>query len=222
MILDGANYHIRSNNSNVHYWEQDVYPRWTPMRVFRPIPDQKRGAGVEPHYHDNDEFWFFTSGYGEAWLNDKVYKITPNTIVYTPMGVVHRFQMFTEFDNLAIITPVERQRRGGHLLVEVDGPPEPTVDGYVVPGDINTGPVANRGPRNPLSELRTVELVAGEGLPEGRLATNEHWAVIGGSLHVAVDGVEADLSYGDIALLRAGAVRTIRADAGARVVLGRE
>ena len=113
MILDGANYHIRSNNSNVHYWEQDVYPRWTPMRVFRPIPDQKRGAGVEPHYHDNDEFWFFTSGYGEAWLNDKVYKITPNTIVYTPMGVVHRFQMFTEFDNLAIITPFERQRRGG-------------------------------------------------------------------------------------------------------------
>ncbi len=96
------------------------------------------------------------------------------------------------------------------------------MDGYVVPCDINTGPVANRGPRNPLSELRTVELVAGEGLPEGRLATNEHWTVIGGSLHVAVDGVEADLSYGDIALLRAGAVRTIRADAGVRVVLGRE
>ena len=61
------------------------------------------------------------------------------------------------------------------------------MDGYVVPCDINTGPVANRGPRNPLSELRTVELVAGEGLPEGRLATNEHWTVIGGRLHFAVD-----------------------------------
>lgn len=222
MILNGANYHIRSNNSNVHYWEQDVYPRWTPLRVYRPISNQKQGGGVEPHYHDNDEFWFFTSGYGEAWLNGTVYKITPNTIVYTPMGVVHRFQMFTDFDNLAIVTPVERQGRGGHLLVEVDGPPVPTVDGYVVPGDINTGPITNRGSRNPLGELRTVELAAGEGLAEARLATNEHWAVIGGSLWVAVDGVEADLSYGDIALLRAGAVRTIRADTGARVVLGRE
>src|SRR5438552_9710582 len=188
MILDGATYHIRSSNSNLHYWEQDVYPPWTPMRIYRPIPGQKKGAGVEPHYHDNDELWLFTSGHGEVWLNDRVYGITPNTLVYTPMGVVHRFQMFTEFDNLAIVTTLERQRRPDHLLVEVDGPPEPTVDGYVVPGELNVGLIANRGPRNPLSELRTVEIAPGDGVAEAPLTANEHWAVIAGSLRLDVDG----------------------------------
>src|SRR5205807_2557177 len=109
-----------------------------------------------------------------------------------------------------------------HLLVEIDGPPEPTVDGYVVPGELNVGPIANRGSRNPLSELRTVEIAPGDGVAEGRLTANEHWAVIAGSLRLDVDGVGTELVYGDVALLRAGALRRARADADASVVLGRE
>ena len=46
---------IRSLNSNDVYWEQEIYPAWTPLRTYRPFPNQKRGAGVEPHYHDGDE-----------------------------------------------------------------------------------------------------------------------------------------------------------------------
>ena len=40
------------------------------------------------------------------------------------MGVIHRFQMFTDFDNLAIVTPLERRKRATHILVDEDGPPE--------------------------------------------------------------------------------------------------
>jgi mannose-6-phosphate isomerase-like protein (cupin superfamily) len=213
---------LRSRNSNEIYWEQGVYPSWTRLNCFHPFPVQKRGSGVEPHYHDNDEIWLFTSGNGEVWLNGRSFPITPNTLVYTPMGVVHRFQMFTEFDNLAIVTPLERQRRATHILVEEDGPPEPTVPGFVIPGSENHGPIANRGSRCPLSELRLIELAPGDGFSEQRLSQNEHWAVLDGSIQLSVDGLTAELIPGDIALLRAGAVRQLRADDHARLVVCRE
>jgi mannose-6-phosphate isomerase-like protein (cupin superfamily) len=213
---------IRSRNSNEIYWEQRVYPAWTRLNCFHPFPSQKRGAGVEPHYHDSDEIWLFTSGRGEVWLDGQSFPVTPNTLVYTPMGVVHRFQMFTDFDNLAIVTSLERRQRATHILVEEDGPPEPTVPGFVVAGRDNVGPIAKRGPRCPLSELRLIELAAGDELSEQRLAQNEHWAVLDGSLKLGVDGLQVELFPGDVALLRQGAARWLRSPGGVRLVVGRE
>ena len=75
----------------------------------------------------------------------------------------------------------------------------------------------------PLSELRLITFGAGERVNEERLSHNEHWLVVGGAIHLAVDGsLEIELVQGDVALLRAGAVREIWANGGARVVLARE
>lgn len=221
MILTDSRYVIRSQNSNRIYWEQGMYPDWTRISAFQSIPGQKQGAGVEPHYHDNDEIWLFLSGHGEVWLDGQSMPITPNTAIYTPMGVVHRFQMFTEFDNVAIVTPLERQKRATHVLVERDGPPQRTVAGFIIPGAENTGPF-DPGPRCPLSELRPVKLGAGQTLDTEVLATNEHWIVLEGIVQLQVDDLEIELDVHDLALLRAGAQRRLHAASGARLVLARE
>ena len=222
MIIENKHYMIRSGNSNNIYWEQGIYPDWTALSAFRHFPDQRIGTGVEPHYHDNDELWLFTAGHGEVWLNDQRFEITPNTLVYTPMGVVHRFQMFTDYENNAIVTRLERQKRPIHILVEESGPPIPTVPGFVVPGDSNTGPIPNRGSRCPLSEWRVITFGPGEGIDEAPLACNEHWLIVGGTINLTVDGLELELSGEDLAMLKAGAVRRISSAEGARVVLARE
>lgn len=222
MIVSSSHYVIRSLNSNDVYWEQDVYPTWTALSCLRPFPNQKVGAGVEPHYHDNDEIWLFTAGRGEVWLNDDVYPITPNTLVYTPMGTVHRFQMFTAFENVAIVTRLERLKRPTHILVEEVGPPEPTVPGFVVAGGRNTGPLKNRGARCPLSEMRMITLAPGDAIGEARVPSNEHWAILSGTMHLSIGDLTVDLTSGDIALLRAGVVRQLRSTAGARVALVHE
>jgi mannose-6-phosphate isomerase-like protein (cupin superfamily) len=222
MIVNTPRYMIRSLNSNDVYWEQEIYPAWTPLRTYRPFPNQRRGAGVEPHYHDADEIWLFTSGRGEVWLNDQRFPVTPNTVVYTPMGTVHRFQMFTDFENVAMVTRLERQRRPIHITVEEDGPPVPSVPGFVVPGEQNRGPIAQRGTRCPLSELRLVELAAGDGVDAATIPTNEHWAVVAGSVRLAVEDLEVELVPGDVALLRAGTRRLLAAERGARLALARE
>ena len=222
MIIENQHYMIRSGNSNNIYWEQGIYPDWTALSAFRHFPDQRIGTGVEPHYHDNDEMWLFTAGRGEVWLNEQRFEITPNTIVYTPMGVVHRFQMFTGYENNAIVTQLERQKRPIHILVEEAGPPIPTVPGFVVPGESNTGPIPNRGSRCPLSEWRVVIFDPGEDIDEAPLTCNEHWLVVGGTINLTVDELEIELSNEDLAMLKAGTVRKIRSAEGARVVLARE
>ena len=232
MIIENQHYMIRSGNSNNIYWEQGIYPDWTALNAFRHFPDQQIGTGVEPHYHDNDEMWLFTAGRGEVWLDDQRFEITPNTLVYTPMGVVHRFQMFTGYENNAIVTRLERQKRPTHILVEESGPPVPTVPGFIVPGERNTGPIPNRGSRCPLSEWRAVTFQPGsdlsecperhESIDEVPLTCNEHWLVVGGTINLTVDGLEFELSSEDLAMLKAGAVRKISSAEGARAVLARE
>ena len=222
MIIENQHYMIRSGNSNNIYWEQSIYPDWTALSAFRHFPNQRIGTGVEPHYHDNDEMWLFTAGRGEVWLDDQRFEITPNTLVYTPMGVVHRFQMFTDYENNAIVTRLERQKRPIHILVEEAGPPIPTVPGFIVPGESNTGPIPNRGSRWPLSEWRVVTFSAGEEIDEASLTYNEHWLVVGGTINLTVDGLVLELSGEDLAMLKAGAVRKIRSADGACVVLARE
>jgi mannose-6-phosphate isomerase-like protein (cupin superfamily) len=222
MIVRGPDYEIRSGNSNNVYWEQAVYPEWAAISAFRGFPGQRRGAGVEPHYHDNDEIWLFLSGHGEVWLDGASFEITPHTVVYTPMGVVHRFQMFTDFDNVAMVTRLERQKRAAHILVEEAGPPVPTVPGFVVPGAENVGPFLDRGPRCPLSELRAITLAPGDEIDAARLQGLEYWLLLEGSLSLDLDGREVELSSGDLALLRPGLVRRLRAPDGARVARARE
>ena len=222
MIIENQHYMIRSGNSNNIYWEQGIYPDWTALSAFRHFPDQRIGTGVEPHYHDNDELWLFTAGHGEVWLDDQRLEITPNTLVYTPMGVVHRFQMFTGYENNAIVTRLERQKRPTHILVEESGPPIPTVPGFIVPGESNSGPIPNRGSRCPLSEWRVITFDPGEGIDEAPLTCNEHWLIVGGTINLTVDGLEIELSNEDLAILKAGAVRQIHSTEGARAVLARE
>jgi mannose-6-phosphate isomerase-like protein (cupin superfamily) len=222
LIIQDSDYMIRSANSNTGYWEQGTYPPWTAISFLAPMPNQKKGAGVEPHYHDNDEIWLFTSGRGEVWLDGQSFPVTPNTLVYTPMGVVHRFQMFTDFANVPIVTPLERQRRATHLVVEEEGPPVPTVPGFVIPGGENTGPFATRGRRCPFGEIRVLDLPIGAGLDERRLAANEHYAVMSGRLRLRLPGLAVELAANDVALLRTGAVRQLDALTDAQVALVRE
>lgn len=221
MIAATERYMILSQNANLIYWEQGVYPEWVRFSAIRSLPGQKQGAGVEPHYHDNDEIWLFLSGKGEVWLDGVSHAITPGTLVYTPMGAVHRFQMFTDFDNVALVTPLERQQRAAHLVVEQDGPPQRTVPGFVLPGERNRGPF-DPGPRCPMQELREVALGAGDEIGSATLTTNEHWIVLAGSVQLQVEDLEVELGPHDLALLKAGATRRLLAGAGARLVVVRE
>ena len=164
-----------------------------------------------------------TTGRGEVRLDGVRHEITPNTLVYTPMGCVHQFQMFTPYENNAIVTRLERAGRPLHLTLEEYGPPEPTVPGFVVPGSMNTGPIRDPGPRCPISEWRL------QGYDElnnqGDTATDrhEHWMVLNGVVRLALDGKDVSLESGDIVLLKSGVARRIStADRGARAVVVRE
>ena len=223
MIINNPRFMICSQNSNLTYWEQGIFPDWTALGCFRHFPDGNPGEGVEPHYHDNDELWLFTEGRGEVWLDDQRYDITPNTLVYTPMGCIHRFQMFTLYENNAIITSLERDRRPFHLTIEADGSPMPTGSGFVVPGERNSGPIPDPGDRCPISEwrLQGYEDVKDQEMVE--LTMHEHWLVLSGVLHLVVDGWDMALGPQDMALLRAGTARIMYAeDKNIRAIVVRE
>lgn len=222
MIIRNSHSVIFSQSSNTHYWEQDVNPGWTRFSAIRHFPDQRIGTGVEPHYHDCDEIWLFSAGSGAVWLDGVRFAITPNTLVYTPMGVVHHFQMYANGENNALVTRLERQKRAIHILVEQNGPPARTVPGFVVAGDVNTGPLPDPGPRCPLRECRMVTFAAGDEVAQEQLPANEHWLVLDGVLCLELDQRPIELYKGDVALLRAGVVRWLWTHRGARVVLARE
>lgn len=222
MFIKNDSYWIISNSSNTDYWNQKVSPEWTVIGTFIYHPVESKGRGVEPHYHDADEAWMFASGRGEAWIDEYRYDVMPNTVVYTPMGSVHRFQMFTDFDNASVVTKLERQHREGHLYVENDGPPESTVAGMVLNGIENIGPIVNRGKRCPFKEMRTIEFEAGDQVEITKLSTNEHWLVEVGFACLEVEGFTAEIWAGDVAMLKAGAVRHLYFPNGARVALVRE
>jgi mannose-6-phosphate isomerase-like protein (cupin superfamily) len=208
--LDGERFAIFSHaENNPAYSDDEVYPEWTVLKLFRYYPDQVRGAGVEPHYHDMDEFWLFVDGTGEAWLDGVVHPVKPGTFVFTPRGVVHRFQMFNDFRNCAIATPHVGQMRKKHILVDVDGPPEKSGEGMVVPAELGRGKIANPEGRFPLSELRVVRDQASAS--KAKIDATEYWLALDGHLDVEVDGLSVRLGTGDIAILRAGATRSVSA-----------
>ena len=225
MIFKTGKCVVMSHNSNDpfnKYWEVGPYPDWTFMLTIGYFTDQPTGSGVEPHYHDCDEFWLFGKGRGEAWIDGQSHRLTANTAVYTPMGAVHRFQMFAPFETVAVVSRLERQKRAKHILVEEDGPPVPTVPGFVAPGAENNGPFPERGSRCPLSELRVVTLPAGAAIDEERISVNEYWLAMSGSTVLEIDGTEFELTSGDVAMLRSGATRRLVAAESARLALARE
>ena len=225
MVLRGDRHVIVSESVNRGYWTGGHYPEaWTPVSIFKRYAPEPRGSGVEPHFHDGDEFWLFAEGEGEVWLGDRAYPITPNTAVYTPRGVVHRFQMFTEFQNNALVTRLEGRKRQGHLVPAAEGEPHAAAAPIIIPGDENAGPFPDRGSRCPLSELRAVAMPAGEATVDldGTATANEHLLVLDGDVELTVDGLTVMLARGDVALLRAGASRQVASTAGARVGLARE
>jgi mannose-6-phosphate isomerase-like protein (cupin superfamily) len=222
VIIRENDFQVISKNSNAEYYSGDIYPDWTPIAGIHDFPVRAIGSGVEPHYHDNDEFWFWATGRGEVWLDGKNIPVGPNSVTYTPTGVVHKFLMHTDFEVVAVITKPERKKRSKHILVSEDGPPEPTVPGFVVPGDKNSGPFRNRGARCPLSELRLLTLATGTGTSPGRVPVNEHLLILSGQADLRCGSRTFELRSGDLALLRSGCDRSIRATRDSRLVLLRE
>ena len=143
-------------------------------------------------------------------------------MVYTPMGCVHRFQMFTPYENNAIVTPLEGKMRPIHITVEDYGPPVATAPGFVIKGTQNIGPFPDTGDRCPLSEWRMVRLDAGDRIDESTLFSNEHWLVITGSVLLGIDGRDIELTAHDVALLRTGFPRGLYTRDGARMIVARE
>jgi mannose-6-phosphate isomerase-like protein (cupin superfamily) len=176
---------------------ESTNPRWAALRNIGYTPRQGMGHGVEPHYHDFDEFWFFTSGHGEAWLDGVKHEVTPNTMVYTPKGVVHRFQMFVEFSTVGIQCRREGLRRAGHLHVARHGPPTPSANALVVPGDRNDGPIATSHPKLPVREMRLVRLPAGH---ETRRTTagTEYWIPVDGVLGATIGATCLEVAGSDL------------------------
>ncbi len=228
MIIRDRDFMVLSNESNdvsaahqgLLHWDEKLYPEWAAIISCHLFP-QQIGGGVEPHYHDNDEFWLFAAGRGEVWLEGQSFPSTPNTVVYTPKGAVQRFQMFTDGEMAALATRFKGRRRAGHLLVEKDGNPEPTGSGFVLEGHRNLGAFPERDPHCPLRELRVVS-EAGPVEEEGQASVNEYWLMLSGILHLAVSEFEVELARGDLAILRKGSTRRLRSAEGSRVALARE
>ena len=130
--------------------------------------------------------------------------------------------MFTPYESNAIVTELERAQRDIHITVEEYGPPIPTVQGYIVSGVSNTGPIPDPGPRCPLSEWRMITLEAGEEIEEANLSVNEHWLVISGTMLLQVEDIEVELTSEEVALLRTGTRRRIFAQQDVRLIVARE
>jgi mannose-6-phosphate isomerase-like protein (cupin superfamily) len=226
VLIKEGHYVLASANENTDYWGGELFPDWTSIRTLMYFPGQKMGHGPEPHYHDCDEFWMFVTGRGHLWLDGKEYEFTPGTVAYNPMGGVHEFHSYSNLETVAVTTPLEGKKRALHIHVDEDGPPERTASPFVVPGAENIGPFKDRGTRCPLSELRVVAYAEGDGLTEEILSKNEYWLALNGRIELTVDGrrvqLGGDSPHGDVALLRKGTSRRIRAVRPSRLALARD
>lgn len=204
---------LSREENNPAYWDDEVYPDWATLKLFRYFPDQRIGCGVEPHYHDCDEIWMFIDGRGEAWLDGQSHAVEPGTFVFTPRGVVHRFQMFSDFRNCALRTELVGKRRPIHIIPEEHGAPEKSGDALVVPVAAGTGRIQDASDRFPLAELRVSR---GEArVDRSTVEATEYWLAIDGRLTLEVNGTRLSLGTGDLAILRRGAERSVLGDAAA-------
>ena len=221
------------------YWYPRVYPTWSELNVFRLFPNHSSGQGVEPHFHDGDEYWLFLGGVGEVWLGDKVHPVLHNSIVYTPAGVVHRHQMFTPASVVAAVTTLRGRGRDGHLqlfqqdygnppYIRLEGSRSPVDDevvdrqssgnGFARSGSDNTS-AAGRLPSGPLAELRCLDGgdVAWLDSPS-TLESNQFLVVVSGSAKVLHQDAIVELGEGDVALIGSGSTATVHIPDNAVVV----
>ncbi len=243
MLIELPGLMALSNDVNaLRYWEPSVYPSWSRLNIVRLFSDQEPGRSAEPHFHDVDEYWLFANGYGEVGLGAERFEVTPNTVVYTPPGVVHRFVMYTPSNIAAVVRRLLGNERTGHLwafnpALGNTGPGSLSfnvLDGYVdahdtvdvaargdaflVPGVDNDGRPWSSG-AGPLSELRWL---AGQALDQLR----EPWRVTGSqALMVAAGSVRLrhehgliEMVPGDLVLARDGTQLRAEMDGEAVVV----
>jgi mannose-6-phosphate isomerase-like protein (cupin superfamily) len=226
MRIEHQNFMILSTewfDKQDHFWDQHSFPDWAALSGLGYVISTAAGIGVEPHYHDCDEFWLFCTGIGEVWLDGQVHAIMPQTVVYTPMGLVHRFQSFTAGAMTAgFVTRLEGQKRSAHLHVAETGMPRSPFSGFVVPGDQNTGAFAPPEPRCPLSELRYRILLPGETAADGQARSHEYWIVTAGELQLVIEDVMFHLAPGDVAIVHGGLNRHVQTPAGAHIIVARE
>ena len=67
MKLDGPGVVVidRTENEGI-YWSPQVYPEWAELNLIRLFQDQPAGQGVEPHFHDGDEYSLFVTTIGRS------------------------------------------------------------------------------------------------------------------------------------------------------------
>ena len=227
-------------NSSI-YWLPEQYPRWGELNALVPLLGRGRGTGAEPHFHDGHEYWLFLDGLGEAQLGSRLWEVTPNTVVYTPPGVIHRHQMFTPFSVVAAVSRLVGLRRPGHLQLfdgrrgltvgcEVPSDPDahlyvPVADqidetavgeGFAVPGDANTGPFSpDCG--GPLSQLRSYAADA----PTASFLVSgvpEFLTVASGSVTLQHEHGRLSVSRGDVVILKPGTAVELTADIGSLII----
>ena len=92
----------------------DEYPNWG-------LSKWKKGQknGVEPHYHDCDEFYFMVEGKCVAKSEGKVYTLEKGDVLATRMGDEHEIMEILEDSTIFWIeAELKGKKREGHLHAE--------------------------------------------------------------------------------------------------------
>jgi mannose-6-phosphate isomerase-like protein (cupin superfamily) len=219
MIITTEKYVLVPAEDN-RYWA-GFFPEWGALATF--IACVNGPSVIEPHYHDNDEFWLWIAGEGKARLDHgPETAFSPGTVVYCPMGAVHEFVSPTVQHNIGVTTHLVGQKRATHLHVAEDGEPERTGDGFIVAGADNVGPLQQGRSRCPLTELRLVEGAPERRLAQGLARANEYWLAIAGQAILHLPARSMRLAPGDLAILRQGVERSLAMVETGLLALGRE
>ena len=57
------------------------------------VNTSKAGTQGSAHKHDVEHCWYILSGTGTMYMEDKPFKIGPQTAIYTPAGLMHRIDV---------------------------------------------------------------------------------------------------------------------------------
>lgn len=79
---------------------------------------------TELHYHDYDEYWYFTEGVTSVTLRtsdgvSKSYRIGPGDLVVTPKGVEHGHTPDDIVKGIQWVSVIQPEARQGHLHREL-------------------------------------------------------------------------------------------------------
>ncbi|MBV9579705.1 MAG: hypothetical protein JO057_14040 [Chloroflexi bacterium] len=98
------------------HWQQVIRNEICLFRPDRPC---------EYHYHDSDEYWMVFRGHFTLNYDGAEYDLRPGLMLAAGMGFEHGALAPQEhFEAVVIATQLEGQRRDGHLVRAMHGPPE--------------------------------------------------------------------------------------------------